>query len=514
MSKKQLRSRQDDRRSTKRRDRRAARVPAQGWRGRGGGAAGAVEPAPEWRGTTRQVCGLWPFAVGAGTPMVGVPFGRHLETGATLCCDPINWYKRAKLILNPSMFMLGKPGLGKTSAVMRMAVGLAAEGTIPLVLGDTRPDYVAMIEALDGQVISLGRSEGAINVLDPGEAPKAAAKLRAAGKPRAAARVLADAQEVRLNMVMSLVAIVRKQEPSDRETTILSRGIEWMDENFEGTPVLGDLLDVIRSAPRTLRDAALDRGDEEKYRNETENLEASLMALLPGGRFGDVFARPTTAPMRRDRAVAFDVSSIPSSDGDMRAAALLACWSMGFATVNVAQVLADEGLEPRRHYFVILDELHQALKGGPGLVDRVDYLTRLNRTTAVGQVMITHTMKDLLSLPREEDRQKATGFIERSGYVVCGGLPMAEMPLLTSVVPLSNREQQRLSGWTDPPSFSVEEGEDQVPPGRGKFLVKVGGRAGIPVDLTLTSAEISLHMSASRWRETSRTGPVREEVAA
>ncbi|MDF9878462.1 hypothetical protein [Cellulosimicrobium cellulans] len=66
--------------------------------------------------------------------------------------------------------------------------------------------------------------------------------------------------------------------------------------------------------------------------------------------------------------------------------------------------------------------------------------------------MITHTLKDLRSLPLEEDRQKAMGFIERSGLVVCGGLPLSEMPLLTSVVALSRGEQELLAGWQDPPA--------------------------------------------------------------
>ena len=493
---------------------RPQRTPSRGWLGRGRGTAAMVQAPTEYRGTTNQVCGLWPFSVGTGTPMVGVPFGRHITTHATLCCDPISWYQRANLIGNPSVFFLGRPGLGKTSAVMRMAVGLAGEGTIPLVLGDTRPDYITMTEKLEGQAISLGRNKGSLNILDPGEAPAAAARLRAAGFEQAADEVMADAQGVRLNMVESLITIQRKASPTDREETILSRAIAWLDEYHEGVPVIADLLEVIRSAPAELREAALDRGDMDKYQRVTEGLEASLVGLLPGGRFGDVFARPTTAPMRRDRAVDFDVSAIPSSDGDMRAAALLACWSVGFATVAIAQTLADYALEPRRHYFVILDELHQALKAGPGLVDRVDYLTRLNRTSAVGQAMITHTMKDLQSLPNEADRHKALGFIERSGFVVCGGLPMAEMPLLNSVVPLSRQEQALLSGWQDPPAWDSQQGKEVPPPGRGKFLVKVGGRPGIPVDVILTEAEKSISMSARRWTEQSRTGLLEEESAA
>jgi len=487
----------------------------RGWLGRGRGEDVLVEAADEFRGTTVQVCGLWPWVVGSGTPMIGVPLGTHLYSGATLCCDPISWFQRAHLISNPSVFVLSIPGIGKTSVVMRMAVGLAGYGVIPLVLGDTRPDYTDMVRALDGQVIEIGRNRGSLNVLDPGEAPAAAARLRAAGFAKEADEVIADAHGLRLNMLMALITVLRKSPPRLREGTILARALTWLDENFDGVPVIPDLLDVVRSAPSELREAALDRGDDARYKEVTEDLEAALIALLPGGEFGDVFSRPTSEPMRRDRAVVFDVSSIPASEGDLRAVALLASWTAGFATVGIAQTLADVGLEPRRHYFAILDELHQALKAGPGLVDRVDYLTRLNRSIGVGLAMITHTLKDLQSLPLAEDRHKALGFIERSGMVICGGLPLAELGdergQLGSVISLSRAERSLLAGWQDPPAWDPKAGREATPPGRGKFLVKVGGRPGIPVDVKLTQDEKDLSMGSRRWRTQSRVGLLDED---
>ena len=161
----------------------AGALTSRGWSGPGGGMSNFIQPPAEWRGTTVQVCGLWPYSIGAGTPMVGVPLGRHIHTGATLCCDPISWFQRAKLISNPSLFVLGKPGLGKSTAVARMAIGLAGYGVQPLVLGDLRPDYVEVIRALGGQVITLGRGRGHLNVLDPGEAKDAAQRLIDAGFP-------------------------------------------------------------------------------------------------------------------------------------------------------------------------------------------------------------------------------------------------------------------------------------------------------------------------------------------
>lgn len=482
------------------------RPPTRGWAGRGRGTAGYLQAPAEWRGTTVQVCGMWPYAVGTGTPMVGVPLGRHIHTGATVCCDPISWFQRAKLISNPSVFVLGKPGLGKSTIVRRMATGLAGYGVMPLVLGDLKPDYVDLIEALGGQVISLGRGRGHLNVLDPGEAGQAADRLRAAGHQREAAQVLADAHGRRQTMVSALLTIMRAAPPSDREETIIDRALKVLDSRHRGVPVLGDLLQVIRDGPDEVRAVALDRGDDARYQQITEDLEASLIGLVGGGRLGETFARPTTNPMRRDAPVVYDVSAIDDSEMDLQAATLLACWSAGFGTVNVANALADTGLEPRRHYFVITDELWRALRAGRGMVDRVDGLTRLNRQRGVGMAMISHTMSDLLALSSQEDRMKARGFVERSGMVICGGLPSAEMPQLTAAVPFSSAEQELLVGWQDPPAWDPASGREIDPPGRGKFLVKVGGRPGIPVSVELTDIERSISDTNKLWHEQSRVG--------
>lgn len=481
---------------------RPLRPTTRGWLGPGRGLSSYVQAPDEWRGTTVQVCGLWPFAVGAGTPMVGVPLGRHIYTGATLCCDPISWFQRAKLISNPSAFVLGKPGLGKSTIVRRMATGLAGYGVMPIVLGDLKPDYVDLIEALGGQVIPLGRGRGYLNVLDPGEATEAAQRLTGAARTQ----VLADAHGRRHTMVSALITIMRGQPPTDREETILDRALKVLDETHPGVPVLADLLRVIQDAPTDVRAAALDRGDDVRYREITENLEASLIGLVGGGRLGETFSQPTTNPMKRDRPVVYDVSSIDDSERDLQAAALLACWSAGFGMVNVANALADAGLEPRRHYFVILDELWRALRAGRGMVDRVDALTRLNRQRGVGMAMISHTMSDLLALPTEEDRMKAKGFVERSGMVICGGLPAAEMPQLTSAIPLSNAEQDLLISWQDPPTWDPTTGREAEPPGRGRFLVKVGGRPGMPINVQLTDAELAINDTNKLWHHRSRIG--------
>lgn len=502
----------------------------RGWIGPGAGQMRVIDPALEYRGTSVQVCGLWPFALGSGTPMVGVPIGRNTETGATVCGDPISWFMRAKLISNPSCFVLGKPGLGKSSLIRRIALGLCAYGVNPLILGDLKGEHVDLVEALGGQVIKIGRGYGNLNILDPGSSRETVAKLAAAldeamerehelecatsrdeaelEAVRARVRqlqklhdgVLAEAHGRQLTMVSALITIARKTPPSVREDSILDAAIRLLPKRIKNrAPLMSDLLDVIQEAPAEVRAVALDRGDDERYRDVTEELEATLISLVRGGRLGDVFGKPTTTPMLADKPVVFDVSSIDDTDGDLQAAALLACWSTGFAAIENQHALADAGLAPRRHNFVVMDELWRALRAGQGMVDRVDALSRLNRSVGVGVAMISHTMSDLLALPREEDVQKARGLVERSGMLFLGGLPRAEMPKLREVVELSKVEEATLASWQDPPSWDHRTSQEAEPPGRGRFLLKVGGRPGVPFRVELTPAELAVNDTNKRW---------------
>jgi len=497
-----------------------ARPGPRGWLGRGRGAATYLQPAEEFRATTVQVNGLYPWATGSGSPMVGVPLGRHLGSrgGATVCCDPVSWFQRARLISNPSAFILGKPGLGKSTVGRRWVLGLDGYGVLPLVLGDLKPDYVDLIRAMGGQVLSLGLGRGSINVLDPGEATAAAEQLeaaavaalpplagadldRAARLRQSRAQVLADAHGRRVTMVSALVTIRRAAPPTDREESIVDRALRVLDRDHRGVPTLHDLLRVIRAAPPEVREVAIDRGSTERYLQITEPLEATLVSLC-GGAFGEVFSQQTTTPMRRDQPLAFDVSSVDDSQEDLQAALLLACWSAGFGMVNIAHALADAGLEPQRNYFIVQDELWRPLRAGRGMPKRISALSKLNRTRGVGQVSITHSMEDLETLPDPADRAMARQLVAAAGMVVCGGLPASEMPLLRTVTGLSQAEEEVLVSWTDPPAWNAAAGREEPPPGRGKFLVKVGGRPGIPLQTQLTAVELDLNDTNQRWHGT------------
>jgi hypothetical protein len=108
-------------------------------------------------------------------------------------------------------------------------------------------------------------------------------------------------------------------------------------------------------------------------------------------------------------------------------------------------------------------------------------------------------MSDLLALPGEEDRMKAKGFVERAGMVVCGGLPASEMPQLTQVVAMTGAEQRMIEDWSTPPVWDSDTGEEAPPPGLGNFMIKVGGRPGIPVHVELTPDELDVNDTNRRW---------------
>ena len=460
-----------------------------------------MEAPAMWRGTSVQVCGLWPFAAGSGSPAVGAPLGQNLITGVTVCGDPISWFTRAHLITNPSMFVTGKPGTGKSTLTARMLTYLAATGVTPLVLGDLKPDYTATVAWLGGQVIPIGRGVGGINILDPGEMGTAAAKIGG----QAGAQLQAEAHGRTLAITAALITLVRGRAVDDHEQAVLAACLHHLADRHRAssTPTLPDLVAVLAEGPERVRAVTLDRGSEHRYRTAVDPLHRSLLGLLDGP-LGRTFGGQTTARINLDApAVAVDISRIGEADAQLTAAAMLAAWSDGLGCVAAAHALVDAGLAPQRWYFAILDELWRPLRAAGGLIDRIDAITRLNRTWGLGQAMITHTLKDLEAVDSPADRAKARGFVERAGMVACMGVPRSELGDLDQITGLSRREVDMITSWSSPAGWGSTDDPSQPPPGLGKCLIKVGGRPGVPVKIQVTAIERRLHDTNARWHTAS-----------
>lgn len=470
------------------------RATPRGWNRPFGGRVDVVVPAPEWRGTSVQVCGLWPFGPGIGTPLVGVPIGRHLITGATVCSDPLSWFEHG-LLANPSLWVEGRPGLGKSTMVRRMLLGLSAFGVAPMVFGDLKPDYRLLVEALGGNVVELGRGRGTLNVMDPGAAVATAKRLT--GKARE--RLIADAHARRLNIVSTLIAIGRTRAPDDHEIAVLAAAMRVLDDTYEpGEATLLELIEVLAEGPAPVRAVTLDRGDDARYRAAVDPLQRSLAALVEGA-MGGVFAHRTTTHIDLTKALCIDISGISEADEQLQAAALLACWGEGFAAIEGAQALTDAGLAPQRNFVLVMDELWRVIRAGSGMIDRVDAITRLDRSKGVATIMVTHTLKDLMAVSAEQ-RPKATGFADRAGYHAFVGVPRSELGPIRELFDLSDTEAQLLTSWVSAEGLTHRGTGRSQPIGLGKVMFKVGSAPGIPVQVELAESELAINNTNTRWQ--------------
>lgn len=499
-------------------------IPVKSWKGlkgRGGGYQLALTNLTTYRATTANTAGIWPFTNASTAPLIGSPIGRHHDTLQPVGCDPLSWFD-AGLIFNPSQFVMGNPSVGKSTLIRKEAMGVMATGTNVLVPGDVKDEYVEEIRENGGQVIYLGPGRETMNILDPGEGLAAVEAIKASRKVPTDLRdqlvrdLLADIQSRRSNMVCSLIEIHRSEKISGLERGIVEAGVKWLTDNHDGTPILADLLNAVRAAHLDLMVAA-NAADAEgitqdlpRYRRYTENLENDLNSLCSGGTLGAMFNGPTTKPLHRDRSVCIAISGIESTQTDMLAAAYIASWSAAFGMINVAHAMADAKLEKHQRFLVILDEFWQPLTSGPGMVQRADAMTRLNRSQGVGIIYSTHTIKDLERIRSEEDRAAAYGIIERCGMIMLGGLSRRELNRVAAVWPLNRAEVNMIASWNAPRKIkrrkarpgTVQRGRKN--PGLGKFCIKLPESGGIPIQTTLTATEwaLDLHDTDGRIRKT------------
>ncbi|GIG57116.1 ATPase [Longispora fulva] len=458
-------------------------APAWGWRGRGLGRAANIPTGMSYQGTTTQVCGLFPYVAGSGSPVTGVPIGRHMLWGEVVCMDPLAWM-RAGLTTNPGIFLVGQPGSGKSAITKRLVMGMTSFGTRALILGDTKGEYTRLVEYLGGQVIRVGRGLDTINPLDAGPLGQAMARMTG----REAERLRLEIRGRRLDLLIALCTLVRGGPVKNVEHVILGRALDILTSKLDRDPTIPDVLALIRECPAELLDAAW-TDNAESYMDSARDMVFTLTLLCDGSLKG-LFDGPTTTAVNLDApAVSMDISALAGAGDTLVAAAMLCCWAYGYACVDAAAALAEQGLAPQRTFLAILDELWRVIRGAPGLVELADALTRLNRHLGMASLMSTHSVIDLEALGRDEDKAKAKGFIERAAIVIMAGLPAKEVERIREIMLLTDPEAGLVRSWAAPETWLP----GAVHPGRGKYLIKTGERIGIPVELSLVDDESWLY---------------------
>ncbi len=519
-----------------------------GFAGRGGGRMPFVRRPTEFRGTTAQVPGLYPFSVGANAPLSGAPIGTHLETGQPVGYDGLSWFLDGDMTA-PSTMTLGLNGFGKSTFGRRIALYDLAVGVRPMVMGDLKPDFTSMYHTInelsrheyDGhdplQVSEVGYGGGKMNPLDVGNFGRIIARLPQ--KARQVAEV--ELRRRQITALCSLLQILRGAEFQAHEETLVGAAIDCLyraDANrfdLDRPPLPEDVLKVLKQAPQGMHDAAagarhpdlieasgaLGRTADltwDRYIELTERLRQAL-DLIVRGPFGTMFNAPTTNPIDTEaRGVCVDISKVPTGDTKLRAAVLLTSWSDGFSAVEAAHLLSDHGLQAPRLFDLFVDEFSLVLGLGHGMVYRVDEITRVQRTVGTGTNFFTHTLKDLTAFDSQEDRSRALGFFDRARAKVFFPLPQSEAELLEGKVNLNDFERNSLAEWASAPRRAddpviepytaaewrqILDGEMEnawatgrtrgrrIPPGMGKLLIKTGEgeQPGIPLQMSIAPTE-------------------------
>ncbi|WP_143153900.1 hypothetical protein [Rhodococcus rhodnii] len=501
--------------------RRARKLTTRGFAGYGGGAMHAVDIPPMFRATTVQAAGINPWVIGDAYPKRGAPLGVDMS-GRTFNYDPISATYLTRQQNTPSTFILGLPSLGKSTVARKLVSSSMARGHIPFVFADTKPDFAKEIEILGGQVIKLGHGEGYLNPLAVGALGSIIPLL--SEHPDVQSKVIKQVHQRRKRLVRALCEMEREEKLTIVEKNILDGALIALadDPRFDHRtpPLLSDLVEIIESrSPVVMRRARTKT--EDAYDDRVDGLLQTLSALLDGD-LGEVFSQQTTTPIdlvdNPPSGICVDISGVNTSDTKLEAAVMLACWEDGFGAIEAAHILADCGLRPQRLFLAVLDELWRVLGSGPGMVARINELTRLTRTLGTALVMITHTVKDLESLEHDFDIAKAKGFIERAGALIVGALPRSEMDKLDAIVPFTSADRQWVASLATPAVFDPITEQELPPPGRGHFLLRLGTERvpGYRFRTTLTPTELHYDWHDTNARFTAGTAPrsLTAEVAA
>ncbi|NKU47685.1 hypothetical protein GS897_25715 [Rhodococcus hoagii] len=211
--------------------RHAPRLTDRGFEGRGGGLMGVVDVPPEFRGTTVQACGLDPFSVGNTYPIAGTPLGKGAD-GTAFHYDPISATYRARRQNTPSVFVLGLPSFGKSTLARKFVSGAIAQGQIPFVFADTKPDFAKEIEIIGGdraKIVRLGHGEGYLKPLGIGALGSIIPLLE--NFPQVQIKVIKQVHQRRKRIMQSLCEIERGTPLTQTERNVLTAALRLLEHD-------------------------------------------------------------------------------------------------------------------------------------------------------------------------------------------------------------------------------------------------------------------------------------------
>lgn len=449
-------------------------------------------PAPEFEATSNQVCGLWPFAAGGQLPTVGVPIGIHETLHRPVCVDPVNWFIHSE-IRSPTAFVLGLPALGKSSLIRHMVTLLRAQGVVPMVLSDVRPDYVALGKMLGCATPKVGVAHHAINPLDPGPISKILPKL--SGSARTSA--IEQFSNQRLETFTGLLELSKGGPLAVHERNVLQRTLAVLDPQLDHEILVTDVIRFIESRPEELQQN-LRSQDARHYDLRVSDLLDLLQLLCEGGQFGSAFCRPTSVSIDPSQGVVFDISASTDASELVQAALQLVTWAHGISMVAASKIEGEHITGVERTFCIVADEMWRMLRVSPQMAHRIDSILRLVRTLKLPLILCTHSLKDL-KLADDAASSIAEGLVEKCELKIIGGVTPTEVDRLSQICDFTTRERDMVVAYGVNAKDRDAQGRS-LAPGLGKFLIKGGGHS-IPVRVRLPKLNREIHDTNALWDE-------------
>ncbi|MEU5163916.1 ATP-binding protein [Streptomyces sp. NPDC020875] len=485
-------------------------APRRGWGGQFGGLVPVEDSGTIYTGPTSQAAAIYPFLLGSGLPPRGVPVGRDVLTGELVCIDPSQW--TGLLTVNPGVWVMSQPGVGKSALVKRICLVYAAYGHMMCVPGDVKGEYTGLVNELGGSVVRIGDGIGRINPLDSGPLKGRAVSLAPARRQALLDVLNSRRQETLVALLSTNHGLGRAPDEIERSALDTAVQVASAGQTPGSDPIVSDVALVLRTAPEELRAKLAAEGT--RYQDLTRSVIAGLDNLV-GGPLKGLFDGQTTTPLDISAsAVSVDISALRARGNDVVSAGMIATWAYTYSALDSARSL---GLVDRK-LVLPMDEMWRALRSGPGLVDAMDAISRLNRVHGDVTIYVTHSLLDVEALPTETDRAKARGLMDRCDTWVIGASSEEELGRVTGKRTLTEQERTMIGSWSSATSTGLDvapaDEDGAAPadvgrrhPGRGKYLIKVGARPGIAAALELTATERRLYHTDSNRR------PARGEVS-
>ncbi|MDJ0336595.1 ATP-binding protein [Salinibacterium sp. G-O1] len=475
--------------------------------------------APLWYGSSVQANGIYPFTAGTARPVSGAPCGTDLLTRTAVALDHYAFYVEG-VISSPSMFLFGINGVGKSSTAQTMTLGMMARGMIPAVFNPLKKgEHTPLVEQAGGSVFEFGpNSRHQLNLLSVGPLGRAAAQIGGA-----VGEELYELAMWKITKQAQLALRVSRGNPlTDMEDAVVEALVQGILAR-SASPVTRDLRHAFREpseAVLSLTRTHTPERFEEKYHALGDSIEAMLSGDL-GRLLGGTESIEIDAGNRG--GFCFDTSSIPQSATTLLSTAMLMSWSLGMDSIDAhwelakheASKAAAAAAEGETYvpavtwsgYTTLMDEFWYPMRAAPGIVDRVDALSRSNRSVGTAEMKITHSPKDMMSLPNAEDREKARGLAERSGLLGLMALTVPDLEELAKIKPLTDKEIAMVSQFNAAESWGAKArtgDASSAPPGAGRVLFKVEGRPGVAVKMIQTPTQKGFHITDERFRAQSR----------